>query len=101
MSLRESDVLTNTSKLAAEILRGKPPQGAPSAWVEPAVVATVTAGAAADGNALAVVTWRGQAVPASYLASYTPTVGHVVAVLYQPPGCLMILGRVIGTPPSV
>jgi len=93
-------VPTNTSRLAAEVLRGKPPQGAPSAWVEPATVATVTAGAAADGNALTTVTWRGQSVQAAYLASYTPTVGHVVAVLYQPPGGLLILGRIIGTPPS-
>jgi hypothetical protein len=93
-------VPTNTTKLAAEILRGKPPQGAPSAWVEQAVVATVAAGAAADGNALVTVTWRGQAVKAAYLASYTPTAGHVVAVIYQPPAGLMVLGRVIGTPPS-
>lgn len=93
-------MLPNATKLAAEILRGKPPQGAPSAWVEPASVTTVTAGAAADGNALATVTWRGQAVQAAYLASYAPTVGHTVAVLYQPPGGLLILGRIIGTPPS-
>ncbi len=91
---------TSTDRLAAEILRGKPPQGAPSAWMEPAVVATVTAGAAADGNAAVTVTWRGQAVKAAYLASYTPTVGHTVLVLYQPPGGLVILGRVIGTPTS-
>lgn len=91
---------TNTDKLAAEILRGKPPQGAPSAAAEPAVIATVTAGAAADGNALVTVTWRGVAVPASYLASYTPVVSHTVIVLYQPPGGLLIIGRVIGTPPS-
>lgn len=90
----------NVSRLAAEILRGKPPQGAPSAWVEPATVATVTAGAAADGNALATVTWRGASVQTAYLASYTPTVGHTVAVLYQPPGAPLILGRIIGTPPS-
>jgi hypothetical protein len=91
-------MLPNTKKLAAEILRGKPPQGAPSAWAEPAVVATVAAGAAADGNALVTVTWRGQAIQAAYLSSYTPTVGHNVIVLYQPPGGLLILGRVIGTP---
>ncbi len=91
---------TNTTKLAAEILRDRRPQGAPSAWMEPAVVATVSAGAAADGNALVTVTWRGQSVQAAYLSSYTPTVGHVVVVIYQPPGGLLILGRVIGTPPS-
>ena len=90
----------NSRKLAAEILRGKPPQGAPSCWMEPAVVASVAAGAAADGNALVTVTWRGQPVPAAYLSSYTPVVSHVVVVLYQPPGGLVILGRVIGTPPS-
>jgi len=89
-----------TAKLAAEILRGKPPQGAPSAWAEPAVIATVTAGAAADGNALVTITWRGTTVQSAYLASYTPTVGHTVAVLYQPPGAPLILGRIIGTPPS-
>jgi hypothetical protein len=90
----------NASKLVAEIMRGKPPQGAPSAWCEPAVIASVVAGAAADGNALVTVTWRGQAVQAAYLASYTPTVSHTVIVLYQPPGGLLILGRVLGTPPS-
>lgn len=91
---------TSTAKLAAELLRGKPPQGAPSAWVEPATVASVAAGAAADGNALVTLTWRGQSIKAAYLSSYTPTAGHVVAVLYQPPGGLLILGRIIGTPPS-
>lgn len=91
---------TNATKLAAEILRGKPPQGAPSAWVEPATVASVAAGAAADGNALVTVTWRGQNLPAAYLASYAPTAGHVVLVLCQPPAGLVVLGRVIGTPPS-
>lgn len=93
-------MLQNGSKLAAEILRGKTPQGSPSAWVEPATVTTVSAGAAADGNALVTVTWRGQAVQAAYLSSYTPVVAHIVAVLYQPPGGLLILGRIIGTPPS-
>lgn len=91
---------SNADKLAAEILRGKRPQGSLSAWIEPAVVASSTPGAAADGNALATLTWRGQSVQAAYLASYTPTAGHVVAVAYQPPGGLLILGRVIGTPPS-
>lgn len=93
-------MLTNVPKLAAEILRGQPPQGAPSAWVEPATVTTVTAGAAADGAALVTVTWRGEPVQAAYLASWTPTLGHVVAVLYQPPGGLLILGRMVGAPPS-
>lgn len=86
-------------RLAAEISRDRPPQGALSAWIEQATVSTVTAGAAADGNALAVVTWRGVTQQAAYLATYTPTVGHVVAVAIQA-GQLLILGRVIGTPPS-
>ena len=90
----------SVSKLAAEILRGKPPQGAPSAWAEPATVAAVTAAGAADGNALVTLTWRGQSVQAAYLSSYTPVVGHTVAVLYQPPGAPLILGRIVGTPPS-
>lgn len=89
---------TNIARLASEISRGKPPQGALSASIEPATVATVVAGGAADGNALVTVTWRGAAIKAAYLASYTPTVGHVVLVLYQPPGGLVILGHVIGTP---
>jgi hypothetical protein len=93
-------MLSNANKLAAEILRGKPPQGAPSCWMEPAVVATVSAGAAADGNALVTVTWRGQSIQAAWLASYTAVVGHTVAVLYQPPGGLLILGQIKGTPPS-
>lgn len=91
---------TNTSKLAAEILRDRRPQGAPTCWIEPAVVAVVAAGAAADGNALVTITWRGQAVYAAWLASYTPTVGHTVAVVYQPPGGLLILGQIKGTPTS-
>lgn len=91
--------MRHTPRLAAEISRDRPPQGALSAWIEQAVIATVTAGGAADGNALVTVTWRGATQQAAYLASYTPTVGHVVAVAIQA-GQLLILGRVIGTPPS-
>jgi hypothetical protein len=90
----------NIARLAAEILRGKPTQGSLQVSVEPATVASVAAGAAADGNALATLTWRGQSVQAPYLASYTPTAGHTVAVLYLQPGGLLIMGRIIGTPPS-
>ncbi|GIF08647.1 hypothetical protein [Actinoplanes siamensis] len=90
----------NTTKLAAEITRSRPPQGAPSSWVEPAVVATVTPGAAADGAALVEVSWRATIVQAAYLSPYTPAVGHTVAVLYQAGGSLLILGRIVGTPPS-
>lgn len=47
-----------------------------------ATVTTVTAGAAPGGNALVKVTWRGQELTAaSYLASYTPSVGQRVLCL--------------------
>lgn len=92
--------MQHTARLSREIGAGKGPQGAPSAWIEPATVATVSAGAAADGNALVTLTWRGASQQAAYLSSYSPVVGHTVAVAYQPPGGLLILGRIIGTPPS-
>jgi hypothetical protein len=92
--------MQHIARLSREIDRGRAPQGAPSAWIEPATVATVTAAAAADGNALVTVTWRGASQQAAYLSSYAPVVGHVVAVVYQPPGGLLILDRIIGTPPS-
>lgn len=60
-------------------------------------IATVTSGAAADGNAAASVTVKGSTTPAPYLSSYTPTVGHTVAVLLVNNSPL-ILGRVIGLP---
>lgn len=87
----------NTRRVAAEISRDRPPQGAPPSWFEQAVVASVAAGAASDGNALVTVTWHGASVQAAYLSSYSPTVSHTVLVLVQPPS-LLILGRVIGTP---
>ena len=85
-------------RAAAEISRDRPSQDAIAAWVESAVVASVTAGAAADGNALATVTWRGSDHDAAYLAGYAPTAGDVVLVLVQPPNCLAIFGKIIGTP---
>lgn len=90
--------MRNLRRLAAETQRDRPPQGAPSAWLEQAMVTVVTAGGAEDGNNLCTLLWRGSTVDAAYLASYTPTVGHVVLVAYQPPGGLVVLGRVIGTP---
>ena len=89
----------NARKLATEVREGRPPQGAPFGWVEQCAVTVVGTGGAADGNNLATVNWRGTAVQAAYLASYAPTVGHQVAVLNQN-GALLILGRIIGTPPS-
>lgn len=61
-----------------------------------ATVTAVTAGGAADGNALVTVNWQGASVRVAYAASYTPVVGHVVLLARtQPP---VILCRLIGTP---
>jgi hypothetical protein len=85
-------------RLAAEQSRGLPPQGAPYSWPEPGVVATVTAGAATDGNALVTVTYRGVTVAAAYPSTYTPVVAHNVNLLVCSTGSVVILGRFIGTP---
>ena len=69
----------------------------PRCWTEPATVASVTAGAASDGNALVTVSWRGGLYPAAYPASYSPAVGHTVLLLVQDPQ-IAILCRLIGTP---
>lgn len=66
----------------------------------PVLVGTITGlvpAGAADGNALVTVNWQGAQVYATYLASYTPVIGHVVAMLRTQP--LLILDRVVGTPP--
>lgn len=88
----------NARRLAREQVRDKPPQGVTYSWVEPGVVATVTAGAASDGNALAAVTYRGVTQELAYLSSYTPVVGHTVAVSVSSSGAAFVLGRLIGTP---
>lgn len=85
-------------RLAAEQGRDRPPQGAPYSWPEPGVIAAVTAGAAADGNALVTVTYRGITTAAAYPSTYTPNVGHVVNLLVCSTGSVVILGRFIGTP---
>lgn len=63
-----------------------------------ATVATVTEGAAVDGNAVVQVTWRGAVLTVSdYPDSYTPVVGHrVLCVLVD--GLLSILHHGIGYP---
>jgi len=85
-------------RLAAEQNRGRPPQGAPYSWPEPGQIATVTAGAASDGNALVTVTYRGATAEAAYPSTYTPVVGHTVNLLVSSSGAVFILGRFIGTP---
>lgn len=69
----------------------------------PFAVGTVTAvdlAAAADGNALVTVDWRGSSVRAAYCASYTPDVGHVVFMARFGPQ-LLVLDRIVGTPPAL
>lgn len=61
------------------------------------VITSVTAGAASDGTALAVVAWRGSDIAMPYLASYTPVAAHVVAVA-RTGSQMLILGRIVGTP---
>jgi hypothetical protein len=85
-------------RLAAEQGRDRPPQGITYSWPEPGVIATVTPGAASDGNALATVTYNGATQEAAYLAAYTPTVGHNVLLLVTSTGSVVILGRILGTP---
>ncbi|MGI5144786.1 hypothetical protein ACQEVC_45465 [Plantactinospora sp. CA-294935] len=84
-------------RAAAELLRDRPPQGAPASWMEQATVVAVAPGAASDGNALLTVEWRGAEVDAAYGAKYTPTVGDTVLVVVQPPS-LLVVDQVIGTP---
>jgi hypothetical protein len=79
----------------AHIDRGVPdaPHG------ELAVITAVTAGAGTDGNALVTVTHNGATQKYPYLLSYTPVVGHVVAI--HPWGAsYLILGRPGGIPPA-
>ena len=88
----------NLVRLAAELSRDRRPQGEPRCWTEPAVIAAVVVGGAADGYAAVTVTWRGQPYRAAYLSTYAPAAGHNVLVLVQPPAGLIVLDRVIGTP---
>lgn len=76
------------------------PQGAASGRIETGVIATVTAGAAADGTALATVTVRGATQQAAHFEQYTPVVGHTVGVWVSTQGSILILDRIVGTPPS-
>lgn len=65
--------------------------------MEPATIITVAAGAAADGNALVTVSWRGTDVACPYPSTYTPVVGHRVLLLVATPQ-LVIIARLVGTP---
>lgn len=86
-----------TRRLAAELSGRAGPGKNPTSWCEPAVVYSQTPGAASDGFALCVITWRGAQYPVAYAYAYTPVVGDVVLVLVQPPS-LTVLCRIVGTP---
>lgn len=60
-------------------------------------IASVTAGAAADGNSAVSVTIGGDVVASPYVSGYAPIVGHRVYVLINK-GSPLIAGRVIGFP---
>lgn len=63
-----------------------------------ATIATVTAGAASDGNALVTLSWRGGTVTAAgYAAAYTPVVGHRVHCSLIDDQ-LFVDYRIVGTP---
>ena len=65
--------------------------------MEQGTIVSVAAGAAADGNALVTVSWRGTSVACPYPSTYTPGAGHVVLLLVAIPR-LVIIARLIGTP---
>lgn len=84
------------ARLGEEIRRAAGDAGA-GVRLEQATVTAVQTGAAADGNDLVTVAWRGLDVPAPYPAGLALSVGQVVLVAYQDPQ-LLILSRLIGTP---
>lgn len=71
----------------------------PRGRVFEATVATVTAGAAGDGNALVKVRWRDSELTVSgYSAGYTPGVGHRVRCTLTDDNKLYIDYRIVGYP---
>lgn len=79
-------------KLATVLRPAIPSQGIDALRLEMAVVQSATnAGQVSGRAALCTVTWLGENYPATYPASYTPVVGHVVLVAVQPPQTLMII----------
>jgi hypothetical protein len=91
-------VASGQQRLAAELTGRHTPGLAAPGRFQQGVVATVTAGAAADGNARVTVNCDdGVTVAMPYNANYTPTVGHVVLLAVQGTQRVVIC-RVIGTP---
>ncbi len=90
--------LTRAQRRQANELRDLARAGSPHrAAYAPAQVTAVATGAAADGNALVSVDWRGTVIEVAYLSSYSPAVGHTVLLLVQG-SQVVIVGRLIGTP---
>jgi hypothetical protein len=81
------------ARLAAELTGSVSSGTRPRCWVEPGVVTSIAGGYLQSDTV--VVTWRNTDVPVSYLDSYTPTAGDVVAILVQPPS-LIVLGKLNG-----
>lgn len=64
-----------------------------------ATVTAVTAAGASDGNALVTVNYLGASLQFPYVDSYTPVVGHRVALIRMG-GTWTIFGRPVGFPAS-
>lgn len=86
----------NIRRLAATVNEKTAPPSAASV-LRIGTIATVTAGAAADGFNAVTVTVRGSTIDAPYLDSYSPTLGDLVAVLLVD-NAPLILGVVVGLP---
>lgn len=64
-----------------------------------AVVTAVTAGGGTDGQDLVTVNYLGSIQKLPHLDTYTPVIGHVVA-LARVNGLPTVIGRPIGFPPD-
>lgn len=84
-------------RLVGSVRKPVPQQITGSPTMRLGTIKTVTAGAAADGNAAVVVTVNGNDMASAYNASYTPVVGHLVMVFLND-GAPAIGWHVVGIP---
>lgn len=63
-----------------------------TAWGGTATVTNAASGFTEDGRRLITVAWRGASIDCTYLASYTPVVGHNVSFIKSGP-ILFVLGK--------
>lgn len=84
---------TGLSRLKRELSGAATSGERPRAWVEPGEVYAVLTG---YGDPQPAIRWRGQVVPCSYLAGYSPVVGDAVLLLIQDPAPPICLGKIIG-----